>query len=86
MGEWILTRSERAQEAFGVLENVLYLAPAAGYISIHIYKSSLNCTLKICVLYCTITQFLKSKIILKGFFLPLEELQDLEGNASLRLA
>lgn len=68
-----------------MLENVLYLALDAGYIGINIRKSSLNCTLKICVLYCTMTLFLKSKIILKGFSQPLEELQALEGNANLRL-
>lgn len=59
LGEWILTRRERAQEASGVLENVLRLAPSAGFIRINIYKNSLNCTLKICVLYCSISDFFK---------------------------
>ena len=68
LGEWILTRRERAQEASGALETVLRLAPRAGFVSVNTHKNSLNCALKICVLYCTITDFFLSKIILKGFF------------------
>lgn len=57
LGEWALTRRERPQEASRVLENVLRLALSAGFISVNIYENSLNCTLQICVLYCSITDF-----------------------------
>lgn len=57
LGEWALTRRERPQEASRVLENVLRLALSAGFISVNIYENSLNYTLQICVLYCSITDF-----------------------------
>lgn len=42
---------EKAQEASGVLENVLYLALGADYISLNIYKNPLKCILKFCVFF-----------------------------------
>lgn len=68
-GEWVLTRMEKAQEASGALENVLYLALGAGYISLNIYKKPLKCLLKFCVCFFSI----EKNIILKKAFPHLQK-------------